>query len=104
MNKLVKVKNDGTVYELFSDHFLDWKKDHAKLIPIDHPDGSIITRKIEDKAITTEKINDQAVTNAKIANLNVTTNKIRDLNVTVGKLANYLNLQGKIILVDTPPI
>jgi len=46
--------------------------DHLTKIPIDHPDNSI------------------------------TTNKIANLNVTAAKLANSLDLQGKIIYVDTP--
>jgi len=41
LNKLVKVSEDGKVLEIYSEYFIDWKKDHAKLIPIDHPDDSI---------------------------------------------------------------
>ena len=132
MKKLVKVEADGTVHELYSEYFIDWKKDHAKMVPIDHPDGSITTHKLRNKVVTTEKIDDSAVTTSKIANSNVTTDKIADLNVTTGKidnsavttekianssvttskitdlnvthekLSNDMYLRGKSVVVDTP--
>ena len=104
MNKLVKVDVNGTVHEIYSEYFIDWKKDHAKLIPIDHPDDSITTSKLRNKVVTTEKINEAAVVTSKIADFNITTSKIADLNITHEKLSNDMNLQGKTVLVDTPQI
>ena len=112
MNKLVKVDAQGNVHELYSEYFIDWKKDHAKMIPIDHPDYSITTEKLRNKVVTTEKINDSAMTTEKIADLNVTTEKINDLAVTTSKIAdlsitheklsNDMNLMGKTVIVDSP--
>ena len=132
MKKLVKVSEDGTVHEIYSEYFIDWKKDHAKMIPIDHPDDSITTSKLRNKVVTTEKINDSAVITTKIADSNVTTEKINDsavatekisddavvtskiadssvttdkiaeLNVTHEKLNEDMNLRGKVVIVDTP--
>ena len=132
MKKLIKVDSEGKVHEIYSEYFIDWKKDHAKMIPIDHPDDSITTHKLRNKVVTTEKINNLAVTTekindtdvttskikdlnvtaekineaavitSKIADLNVTTEKIADLNVTHEKLNEDMNLRGKLVIVDTP--
>ena len=112
MKKLVKVDSQGKVHEIYSEYFIDWKKDHAKMIPIDHPDDSITKEKLRNKVVTMEKINDDAVTTDKIRDLNVTTEKINesavvtskiaDSNVTHEKLNEDMNLRGKVVVVDTP--
>jgi hypothetical protein len=63
---------------------------HKNANPIDHPDSSVTTIKINDSAVTTAKINDSAVTTAKIADLNVTTAKINNSAVTTAKIADKM--------------
>jgi len=96
MTKLVKVDEFGNVHELHSEYFIDWPQGHAKRIPIDHPDNSIINSKLVDDAITTRTIKDLNVTTDKIADSNVTTIKIADSNVTTDKINNSAVTTNKI--------
>jgi hypothetical protein len=102
LKKLVKVDENGQVHEIYSEYYVDMPENHARKIPIDHPDLSIITSKLVDGAVTTEKIRNQNVTTDKIKDDAIVTNKIKNLNVTYEKLNDDLNLHGKVVVVDTP--
>ena len=106
-NKLVKVDQHGTVHELYSEYFVDmFGTPHREIIPIDHPDGSIINSKLVDNSITernimdnnisTNKIQSGAITEIKIATNAVSNRTIRDDAITESKLVDDSVTQTKI--------
>ena len=61
---------------------------HKSAAELDHPDGSVTTRKIANDAITQSKLSNDCVAQSKIINGAVTTNKIGDGAVTSRKIEN----------------
>ena len=61
---------------------------HKTAAVLDHPDGSVTTRKIANDAITQSKLSNDCVAQSKIINGAVTTNKIGDGAVTSRKIEN----------------
>ena len=59
---------------------------HKSAEELDHPDGSVTTRKIADNAISQSKLSNDCVAQSKIINGAVTTNKIGDGAVTNKKI------------------
>jgi len=58
--------------------------EHTSIDPIDHPDGSVTTEKLDDGAVTTSKIS--------------------NFSITHEKLNPNMNLRGKTVIVDTPTV
>ena len=65
-------------------------EEHRTKEELDHPDGSVTTRKIRDEAVTEAKLADNAVTTRKIKDKSVTEAKLADKSVTMAKVSDEL--------------
>lgn len=65
-------------------------EEHRTMEELDHPDGSVTTRKIKDGNVTEAKLAKDAVTTDKIKNKSVTEDKLADKSVTMAKVSDEL--------------
>lgn len=65
-------------------------EEHRTMEELDHPDGSVTTKKIKDGNVTEAKLAKDAVTTDKIKNKSVTEAKLADKSVTMDKVSDEL--------------